>query len=60
MLVKEDSYPLFVTMHFIPAALAAASPIALSSTTTQLQNQGKKKDMNEYIHRLKTVPMYNQ
>jgi hypothetical protein len=44
---KGDSYPLFVTMHFIPAALAAASPIALSSTTTQLQNQGKKKDMNE-------------
>lgn len=29
-------YPLLVTMHFMPAALAAARPIALSSTTMQL------------------------
>lgn len=33
----NELYPLFVTIHFIPAALAAARPIALSSTTTQLQ-----------------------
>lgn len=30
------TYPLFVTMHFIPAAFAAARPMALSSTTTHL------------------------
>lgn len=41
---KEISYLLFVTIHFIPAALAAASPIALSSTTTQLR--GKKEYHN--------------
>lgn len=35
---KETTYPLFVTIHFIPAALAAARPMALSSTTTHLQN----------------------
>lgn len=34
---KKATYPLLVTMHFIPAALAAARPMPLSSTTTQLQ-----------------------
>ena len=30
------TYPLLVTIHFIPDALAAATPMALSSMTTQL------------------------
>lgn len=34
---KIFTHPLFVTIHFIPAALAAARPMALSSTTTQLK-----------------------
>lgn len=42
---NKEIYPLFVTMQVIPAALAAASPMALSSTTTQLRNKfGKKKN----------------
>lgn len=38
-IVGKIRYPLFVTMHFIPAALAAARPMALSSTTTQLKRE---------------------
>lgn len=44
---KILTYPLFVTMHVIPAAFAAARPIALSSTTTQLQGK-KKKDLASF------------
>ena len=36
---RKRKYPLLVTMHFIPAAFAAARPMALSSTTTQLQKK---------------------
>jgi hypothetical protein len=38
---KENLYPLFVTTHVMPAAFAAASPIVLSSTTTQLYMKEK-------------------
>ena len=37
--VSETTHPLFVTIQVIPAAFAAASPIALSSTTTHLHIQ---------------------
>lgn len=44
------TYPLFVTIHFIPAALAAARPMALSSTTTQLQRTENKDNLPTRVY----------